>query len=76
MSMFVVMSLILFLTMQPVDQRQHLSMCFDKIMTDINQSLDSKKQGQVHPESDQIQERIPQQINCDMFHAAATILCQ
>ena len=42
MSMFVVMTLILFLTMQPVDQRQLLSMCFDKLMTDINQSLDSK----------------------------------
>ena len=42
MSMFVVMTLILFLTMRPVDQRQHLSMCFDKLMTNINQSLDSK----------------------------------
>ena len=42
MSMFVVMTLILFLTMQPVDQRQHLSMSFDKLMTNINQSLDSK----------------------------------
>ena len=40
--MFVVMTFILFLTMQPVDQRQHLSMCFDKLMTNINQSLYSK----------------------------------
>ncbi|XP_034692714.1 exportin-7-like isoform X1 [Vitis riparia] len=30
------------LASQPVDQRQLLSMCFDKLMTDINQSLDSK----------------------------------
>ena len=55
MSMFVMMTLILFLTMQPIDQRQHLSMCFDKLMTDINQSLDSKNRDGLL-ESDQIQE--------------------
>ncbi|XP_054783087.1 uncharacterized protein LOC129290362 isoform X1 [Prosopis cineraria] len=30
------------LASQPMDQRQRLSLCFDKLMTDVNRSLDSK----------------------------------
>ncbi|RVW93976.1 Exportin-7 [Vitis vinifera] len=30
------------LASQPVDQHQRLSLCFDKLMADVNRSLDSK----------------------------------